>query len=318
MYCNRVGERDSRIDCLKFWLIIFVVFGHITQFTFYDHEAFSVHLVRRIIRSIYLFHMPLFIMISGYFSRKKEKKSFLKDIVKLVKVYFIFHLFWIFIGIYNGRTITFERFFHPSFTLWYLHCLIIWRLFLQLIPSKLLSNTYLIMSMSLLISIFGGFIHVSNLLSLQRLFTFMPLFFLGYYAKEYGWFKKNYQLKWYYLFLPIVLIVIENIIRLDYWGRSPYDSMLDLIRRIFFLTSSVFISWGIIKLLPLNISLFSKEGKDVLFYYMYHSIVLYFIAAILQWMGIVANGYILLLVFISTMVILYFLRKIKILHIPLK
>jgi len=245
-------------------------------------------------------------------------KSFWKGIFKLVKVYFIFHLFWILLGIYNGRTITFERFFHPSFTLWYLHCLIIWRIILQLIPSKLLSNTYLIMSISLLISILGGFIQVSSLLSLQRLFTFMPFFFLGYYAKEYGWLKKAYQLKWYYLFLPIALIIIENNMRLDIWGRSPYDSMLDLIRRILFLTSSVLISMGVIKLLPLNNSLFSKEGEDVLFYYMYHSIVLYFIAAILQWMGIVANGYILLLVFISTMVILYFLQKIKILHIPLK
>lgn len=318
MYSNRLSKRDTRIDCLKFWLIIFVVLGHITQFTIYDKEAFSVHIVRRVIHSVYLFHMPLFIMISGYFSRKKEMKSFWKDIIKLVKVYLIFHLFWILLGIYNGRTITFEQFFHPSFTLWYLHCLIIWRIILQLIPSKLLNNAYLIMFMSLLISILGGFIHVSSLLSLQRLFTFMPLFFLGYYAKENGWLKKNYQLKWYYLFLPIALIIIENKIQLDIWGRSPYDSMFDLIRRIIFLTSSILISMGIIKLLPLKISLFSKEGEDVLFYYMYHSIILYFIAAILQRMGIVANGYILLLVFISTMVILYLLRKIKFLHIPLR
>ncbi len=245
-------------------------------------------------------------------------KSFWKGIFKLVKVYFIFHLFWILLGIYNGRSITFERFFQPSFTLWYLHCLIIWRIILQLIPSKLLNNAYLIMSISLLISILGGFIHVSSLLSLQRLFTFMPLFFLGFYARQYGWLEKTYRLKWYYLFLPIVLIIIENKIRLDIWGRSPYDSLLDSIRRMIFLTSSVLISIGIIKLLPLKISLFSKEGKDVFFYYMYHSIILYFIAAILQWMGIVANGYILLLVFISTMVILYLLRKIKFLHIPLK
>ena len=54
--------RDNRIDSLKGLLIILVIMGHfITSMN-------NVNIVNHAVMGmIYIFHMPLFILISGYF-----------------------------------------------------------------------------------------------------------------------------------------------------------------------------------------------------------------------------------------------------------
>ena len=310
-------SRDSIIDGIKYILISLVVFGHVKQFTVFDHNSISVSVVGYTIHSIYLFHMPLFIIISGYFSRQKDNRSFKESMLKLIRVYLFFQLLWILIDILNGQSITWERFFYPSFTLWYLHCLVIWRCILQYIPVHVLNNFYLVIGISLLVSMLGGFIPVSNFLALQRTMTFMPLFFLGFYAKQNGWLEKVYHLKWYIYLLTAVLFVIGNKVSYDVWGRSPYDTPLDMIRRLVFLSSSIVISIAFIKVLPSKITLFANEGQDVLFYYLYHSIILYLFALFLKYIGVIADGFVLFTIFFVTMVTLYYLRRIAILHFPL-
>jgi fucose 4-O-acetylase-like acetyltransferase len=262
--------------------------------------------------------MPLFIMISGYFSRKKEAVSFRNSILKLVKVYLIFHVFWIVVDVMSGNNLTFERIFCPSFTLWYLHCLILWRFCLQFIPQAILGKPLLVLIITSFISILAGFIPVSNFMAIQRLLTFFPLFFLGYYAKKYGWVEKISLIKWYYLFVPIIIIFFENKIYLDIWGRTPYMSLIDVARRVVFLSSSILISIGLLRVWSVRHSFFAQEGKDVLFYYMYHSIVLYCLAYLLRSAGLQANGLYLLLISIVTMLLLFLFRKVKVLHALLK
>ena len=53
-------QRSLYWDTLKGILIILVVFGHC-----------GTALGDKLISSIYIFHMPLFVLISGYFSKKQ-------------------------------------------------------------------------------------------------------------------------------------------------------------------------------------------------------------------------------------------------------
>ena len=55
--------RDSYWDCLKFYLIFLVVLGHTLELS--NNEG-TVN--RAVYNCIYLFHMPLFVFISGRFS----------------------------------------------------------------------------------------------------------------------------------------------------------------------------------------------------------------------------------------------------------
>ena len=257
---------------LQGWSMLWVVIGHAGPANSIEEFPQFAQLLWNF---AYSFHMPLFIMISGFFSRKKDINSFWRSISRLIRIYMLFHIIWISIDILNNKQLDYTRFFYPSFSLWYIHCLILWRILLQYIPSKFLDKPIYIISISSLISLLGGFIPVSNFLALQRLFTFMPLFFIGYYAREYRWLEIIDKVKWYFFLFIVPVLFIDIKVSTDIWGRAPYNSLFDIIRRIVFIMSSIFISIGFVKLVPSKVTnLFCREGKNVLFYYMhqYHCI----------------------------------------------
>ena len=63
-------KRNSTFDSLKGVLIILVVLGHWLEYGF-AHETNRI-----IFNYIYLFHMLLFILISGYFSLVHLKRKY--------------------------------------------------------------------------------------------------------------------------------------------------------------------------------------------------------------------------------------------------
>ena len=62
--------RDTRIDTLKGMLIILVVMGHVI--TRLDNVNLINHAVMGL---IYIFHMPLFILISGYVTKHPSQQQ---------------------------------------------------------------------------------------------------------------------------------------------------------------------------------------------------------------------------------------------------
>lgn len=311
-------KRDRFIDGLKFILIFLVIFGHCRHFTVYDHSLLSTKIVGHLSRSIYLFHMPLFIMISGYLSKKTDIQKFKKSIFRLFRIYVVFHILWISINVFRGEQVSFERIICPSFTLWYLLSLIYWRIILQLIPSYL-DKPSVILPITFLISIAGGGIPLTNEFSIPRTLTFMPLFFVGYYAQRKGWLKtiKRANLLWF-LIPALALLFIENKIQLDIYGRKPYMESVDIMKRILYVSSSIIISIAFIKVLPQRITLFSGEGQFVLFYYVYHSLVLFALANILGHFNIVVGGVGLVGITLATLSILYGLRRVRIFSMVLQ
>ncbi|ANL06575.1 acyltransferase 3 family protein (plasmid) [Rhizobium phaseoli] len=59
-------DRDLALDFAKGILIVLVIFGHLIQYIFYEGDGFWDSAC---FKSIYMFHMPLFMAISGYLSR---------------------------------------------------------------------------------------------------------------------------------------------------------------------------------------------------------------------------------------------------------
>lgn len=79
-------ERDYFFDNLKAVLIFLVVLGH---FLLPIHGESVLVVVKRL---IYVFHMPLFVFVSGYFAKKiyKNGQYNFKKILYLIKAYIIF------------------------------------------------------------------------------------------------------------------------------------------------------------------------------------------------------------------------------------
>lgn len=122
--------RDSYWDSLKFNLILLVVLGHTLEIVVTD-GSFS----RALYNSIYLFHMPLFIFVSGRFSHVKDTKSFNRSIFKLLETLIIFQIIRSFvIPFIWGDNIEWKYLIVPNWILWYLMSLIWWRIMVKVTP----------------------------------------------------------------------------------------------------------------------------------------------------------------------------------------
>lgn len=173
-------KRDQYWDTLKFVLIFLVVYGHTLSGFSPEDGSFN----RAIYNFIFTFHMPLFIFISGRFSHVRDVEKYKHGLLRIFETYIVFQFIRSFIWCSDSLSVhSFLSFlFVPKYTLWYLLCLIYWRLFVMLIPANVLNNKpFAILVLCFSISILGGFIPV-KILSLQRAMTFMPFFFMGYYS----------------------------------------------------------------------------------------------------------------------------------------
>lgn len=65
-----ISNREPYFDNVKFILILLVVIGHFIEKIIFMDTSFKV-----IYETIYSFHMPLFIFISGYFSKNTLKTN---------------------------------------------------------------------------------------------------------------------------------------------------------------------------------------------------------------------------------------------------
>ena len=76
---EKLKKRYYLLDNLKVILIFFVVFGHVIEYYINDNSILMTLYI-----FIYIFHMPLFIFISGYLSKNfyKMKRKAIRNLKK--------------------------------------------------------------------------------------------------------------------------------------------------------------------------------------------------------------------------------------------
>lgn len=118
-------QRDVYWDSLKFILIFLVVYVHVLTI---DYAAGSIN--RAIFNFINLFIMPLFVFISGRFSQINDKDRYVKGIIKLVETFFVFQLLQVLCRYitHRGDFSLIHFIIYPEMSLWYIQCLVYWRL----------------------------------------------------------------------------------------------------------------------------------------------------------------------------------------------
>ena len=79
------NTRSLYWDNIKGFLMLLVVFAHIL-FNFQEGST----AIDSIVDCIYMFHMPAFVFVSGYFG-KSERSCRFESIIRLVFLYFIFN-----------------------------------------------------------------------------------------------------------------------------------------------------------------------------------------------------------------------------------
>ena len=162
---SKEGVRSAYWDNIKGFLILLVVFGHVL-FQLQGSAA-----INGIVDTIYMFHMPVFVFVSGFFGKSERSRSF--DGVKgFLFLYLIFNsCLWL----YNGFTNEFTSILEPIYSYWYLIAIVIWRL---VTPHIVKSDKTV--AVSAIIALCIGFSPADRLLSVSRTVTFLPIFLMGY------------------------------------------------------------------------------------------------------------------------------------------
>lgn len=107
-------SRLLRFDSLKGMLITLVVIGHMIEFMMLDSG-----IGRYVYTAIYTFHMPLFVILSGYFfNRDCSGKKILKSIVTLTETLVVFQAIRILITSRGGEVWSMKDIITPHWVLW--------------------------------------------------------------------------------------------------------------------------------------------------------------------------------------------------------
>lgn len=163
---------EPYFDNLKTILIFLVVLGHFLEIRINNDPV-----TRLVFSYIYAFHMPLFVFISGYFSKNAEDSK--KLIINLLLPYLIFNSLWYMLAMLYIPHTRF-RWFYPGMAFWYLLSLFIWRLIL---PA--LSKIRYILPISVIVGILSGcFTEFGFFMSASRTISFLPFFLLGFYCTK--------------------------------------------------------------------------------------------------------------------------------------
>lgn len=157
------------MDNYKGILIFLVVLGHLLFSYDYDNGV----AIMNVVKFIYSFHMPLFLIISGYFSKRINKKGNFRLLVLFVLLNFSYILYDYFVyGSFD--------FFTIKYSSWYLLALFLYRIIISLpsVNKFIIINKVFSLSFSFVVSIIIGLFNFNNLIS--KLVSYFLFFLVGY------------------------------------------------------------------------------------------------------------------------------------------
>lgn len=267
--------RDSYFDNLKGFLIICVIIGNSLEYI--NPSAVNTHFF---ILCLYMFHMPLFTFISGYFC-KKSTRTTQEKVVNIAKIYIYAEIFYLLFNLIILKRDVNLDLLRPKWTLWYLLALIFWH-----IISDYIHNYKKAFIISILLSLAIGFdTSFGSYASSSRVIFFLPFFIGGLLFEKNEFIEKFKKYKSLICISIIVVLGILYVIRdftsvellfeyTDYkfFTSEPWYSFFI---RIFHYIGGFLICTYILIIFPSNETSLSWVGKNSLILYVSHSAVIY-------------------------------------------
>ncbi|CAM5706513.1 Acyltransferase 3 domain-containing protein OS=Streptomyces alboniger OX=132473 GN=CP975_11900 PE=4 SV=1 [Streptomyces alboniger] len=170
-------QRDAFFDNAKYLAIVLVAMGHAWEPLRADSRAAAALYI-----TVYAFHMPAFIVISGYFSRSFDASpGRVKRLVTGVAVpYVLFEVAYTFFKRRAGGDPTYPiSLLDPWYLTWFLAALFVWRL-----STPLWKVVRWPLPLALAVAVLASVSpDIGDDLDLQRVLQFLPFFVLGLVLK---------------------------------------------------------------------------------------------------------------------------------------
>ncbi len=270
-------ERIAIWDNLKGILIFLVVLGH-----FADLYTGQSKDLRSLFLFIYSFHMPLFIFISGLFSKRAVREKDWKKVFEYIVIYLfakiVFFLSqWICLGVMPEFFL-----FKESMIPWYALALAVYYMITIILQD--VDERYLL-AFSIILACFAGYDStVSTFMAVSRCIVYYPFFLLGYYIKPEKILYKLEGKKMHlvaFLMFAVYLIFIFAMGDSIYWirplltGQNPFSTLGlfypygGFVRLIYYVIV-VILSCLLILLTPKKKCFLSLIGSRSLYVYLLH------------------------------------------------
>jgi fucose 4-O-acetylase-like acetyltransferase len=275
-------------DNARFVSVTLVVIGHaIQRLTSDSNNALVLYLF------IYAFHMPAFAIISGYFSKAsppttRQMKKVLTDILL---PYVIMETIWAGVQFFTTGEADFNL-TSPSWTLWFLLALGIFRLVL---PYLVLLRFPLLWALVLSVTV-GYFSNVDSTFSLSRAIGILPFFVLGWQARQWQiaerflalgrsiWIVRGIAIAVLAAWLVVIIVGIDQWrdVDLQHWffydysysGLGQQEWWAGFVRLALILLAAL-LSAAYLALVPRSTTWITGFGQATMYVYLLHSFILY-------------------------------------------
>lgn len=174
------SERDPFFDNAKLLAMVLVVVGHAWQPLKDSRAVWAAYFF------LYTFHMPVFILLSGYFSRtfRGRPRQVQRLVAAVLVPYAVFETVYTLYGNAvddRGNDISLLT---PWYLTWFLIALFVWRL---TAPLWLVLRPSLAIALSVVIALLGAAFDADPVLNLDRVLQFLPFFVLGLLMRPEHW-----------------------------------------------------------------------------------------------------------------------------------
>ncbi len=284
-------QRNYYFDNIKSVLIFLVVIGHFIDEAYNQSPVFKSMFIW-----IYLFHMPLFIFITGFFSKRlvQNKERVLKRSFEFFTLYVLMKItLFIVRFLFDGRSTDFSL-FEESSVPWYLLSVAIMYLISYTLRNV---NKKAVFVLFLIIAVFAGYdSNIRDFMAISRTVVFYPFFLLGLAVSEENIAKLKSR-KVNYIAAIIILCVSIAIcyalpetvaaIRPLLTARNSYKSLNDAIEpfgpflRLMVYALGTLIGSSVITIIPKKkLGYFTAIGTKTLPVYFFHRQILYILSGI--------------------------------------
>jgi fucose 4-O-acetylase-like acetyltransferase len=268
-----MGQRDAYFDNAKFLLIALVVLGHFFTTLTHHHE-----ILKAMYKTIYSFHMPAFILLSGVFAKGFYEKGYLVKLIRRIIVpYFTFQIIYTiyYYFLYDHSTFSLD-FLMPQWSLWFLLSLFCWYILL-LGYAKL--NPFIGIGLSIIIALLVGYLDsIANYVSLSRTLVFFPFLLIGYHLgreRLKQFIKPSIHIV---SFVFILIVLVGFYLDSDFsskwlYGSKPYGEIetvtaLSMLKRLGVMCVSFLMIFCFLSFVPRKQYFFTKWGKQTLYVYL--------------------------------------------------
>jgi fucose 4-O-acetylase-like acetyltransferase len=269
-----VKRRDPFFDNAKFVAIVLVVAGHAIE------SLRDVPIARSVYLFLYMFHMPVFIIVAGYFSKGFPSSSdkVRKLITQLLVPFVVFQLAYMALAsIMGGRHVNITL-LDPYFLVWFLLALVAWRL-----STPAWQRLRWPLPIATGISVLAGMQDLPGVLETGRVLSLLPFFVLGLQLRpeHFEWLRRPGV-------RALAALVMLGGLAMSWfagphmslewamWRRSNellhVDDLTGTAMRMAMLICATILSAAFLSLVPSQRRWFTRLGTATLYVYLLHGV----------------------------------------------